>query len=64
MNKKISTIIANNERLNEVSKIIEDISKENSHLAQEREDLEWGENTYLKELDAERRKQEEKNKSI
>ena len=44
MNKKISIIIANNERLNEVSKIIEDISKENAQLAEEREELEWGEN--------------------
>jgi len=29
MNKKISTIITNNERLNEVAKIIEETTKEN-----------------------------------
>ena len=52
MNKKISTIIANNERLNEVSKIIEEVSRENEVLAQEREDLEWGENNYLRELES------------
>jgi len=34
MNKKISTIIANNERLSEVSKIIDEISKENEVLAE------------------------------
>ena len=48
MNKKISNIISNNERFNEVQQIIEEISKENENLAEEREKLEWGENNYLK----------------
>lgn len=64
MNKKISTIIANNERYTEVSKIIEEVSRENERLVEEREKLEWGENNYLKELDHERRRQEEKNKAL
>jgi hypothetical protein len=50
MNVKISTIISNNERLSEVSKIIEETKKENDVLAEERERLEWGDNTYLKDI--------------
>ena len=64
MNKKISNIISNNERFNEVQQIIEEISKENENLAEEREKLEWGENNYLKELNSESKKQEEKNKAL
>lgn len=64
MNAKISKIIADNERLTEVSKIIEEVTKENESLVEEREKLEWGENNYLKDLESERRKQEEKNKIL
>lgn len=39
MNKKISNIISSNERFNEVQQIIEEISKENESLAEEREKL-------------------------
>jgi hypothetical protein len=50
MNKKITTIIASSERLTEVSKIIKEVTVENEKLADQREELEWGENNYLKEL--------------
>ena len=44
MNKKISAIISNNEKIVEVTKAIEDISRENKRLAQEKESLEWDDN--------------------
>lgn len=40
------------------------MSKENKKLDEEKDKLEWGENTYLKELEQERKNQEEKNKVI
>jgi ribosomal protein L10 len=39
MNKKISAVIATNEKLAEVSKIIEDVTKENEKLAVEMDHL-------------------------
>lgn len=50
MNKKITAVIATNEKLTEVSKIIEDVTKENEKLAMEMDHLEWGENNRLKDL--------------
>ena len=64
MNKKISNIISNNEKLAEVSKAIEELSRENRKLAQEKESLEWDDNIYVKELEMDRKKQEEKNKIL
>lgn len=64
MNKKISVVIASNDKLAEVSKIIEDVTKENERLSVEMDNLEWGENNHLKDLENERKKQEEKNKAL
>lgn len=64
MNKKISAVIATNEKFAEVSKIIEDVTKQNEKLAVEMDNLEWGENSHLKDLETERKKQEEKNKAL
>lgn len=64
MNKKISAVISTNERAAQISKLIEEVTKENQKLATQTENLEWGENNYLKDLQGERKRQEEKNKAL
>lgn len=40
------------------------MTKENEKLGVEIDSLEWGENNYLKDLEYERKKQDEKNKAL